>query len=257
MCGIIFKAILCFGVLAVVAHATGHGGHSNTHRKQDAWGNYEFGYDIVDPWGAKNYRQESGDGWGNKWGSYGIRDSDGRLRIVEYVADGHGFRAKIKTNEPGTSNKDSAAAIYNGPDAHGYSHDVVKSGSVAPHFNHGSYKHELKHGHGGHDGYDKIHHAPAHHDAHHDAHHEADYGHDGWSHEVKHVPVHSYKHKEVDHYPSYHHEPSHHGQSHYEPSHQHESGWGSSADNHDGYGYGGDLAGYGNHYSLRYLRHKK
>ena len=56
-----------------------------------------------------------------------------------------------------------------------------------------------------------------------------------------------YKHKEVDHYPVQAHGPSHH-----------ESGWGSSADNHgyDG-GYGGeDLAGYGNHYSLRYLHHK-
>lgn len=57
----------------------------------------------------------------------------------------------------------------------------------------------------------------------------------------------SYKHKEIDHYPVHHHEPSHH-----------ESGWGSSADHHgydSGYG-GGDLAGYGNHYSLRYLHHK-
>ncbi|RWS24272.1 uncharacterized protein B4U80_03227 [Leptotrombidium deliense] len=86
-----------------------------------------------------NYRKESGDAWGNKVGSYGIHDIDGRLRIVDYVADEHGFRAKIRTNEPGTANKDAAATVINGPDHAGYSQSHVSSGHVAPQYNKGAY----------------------------------------------------------------------------------------------------------------------
>jgi len=49
-------------------------------------------------------------------GSYGLRDIDGRIRIVNYVADDGGFRADIKTNEPGVEPKDSAATRVNKPD---------------------------------------------------------------------------------------------------------------------------------------------
>lgn len=34
-------------------------------------------------------------------GSYGLHDKDGRMRVVHYKADKRGFRAVIKTNEPG------------------------------------------------------------------------------------------------------------------------------------------------------------
>ena len=64
-------------------------------------GNYAFGYDIVDGKGASNSRAEVGDGYGNKKGSYTLADIDGRVRKVEYVADKLGFRAAVKTNEPG------------------------------------------------------------------------------------------------------------------------------------------------------------
>ncbi|GIY88404.1 adult-specific rigid cuticular protein 15.7 [Caerostris extrusa] len=50
--------------------------------------------------GATNSRSEVGDGYGNRKGSYTITDIDGRARRVDYVADGHGFRATVKTNEP-------------------------------------------------------------------------------------------------------------------------------------------------------------
>lgn len=40
-----------------------------------------------------------GDAHGNKVGSYIIKDIDGRSRRVDYVADAHGFRATIGTNE--------------------------------------------------------------------------------------------------------------------------------------------------------------
>lgn len=38
-------------------------------------------------------------------GSYGYRGPDGIFRHVEYTADENGFRAKIKTSEPGTANE--------------------------------------------------------------------------------------------------------------------------------------------------------
>lgn len=38
---------------------------------------------------------------GNKVGSYSLADIDGRARRVDYVADKMGFRAAVKTNEPG------------------------------------------------------------------------------------------------------------------------------------------------------------
>ncbi|RWS24581.1 structural constituent of cuticle-like protein, partial [Leptotrombidium deliense] len=89
-------------------------GNSAQHRSQDIIGNYNFGYKEGHATGG-TFRQEAGDAWGNKVGSYGLQDADGRVRTVKYVADGHGFRAHISTNEPGTAAGGSAAAIVNGP----------------------------------------------------------------------------------------------------------------------------------------------
>lgn len=75
-------------------------------------GNYAFGYDEGHSTGG-TFRKESGDAYGNKFGSYGLRDADGRLRIVNYVADAGGFRADIKTNEPGVEPKDPANTAIN------------------------------------------------------------------------------------------------------------------------------------------------
>ncbi|GIY47805.1 uncharacterized protein CEXT_65551 [Caerostris extrusa] len=61
-----------------------------------------------------------------KKGSYTIADIDGRARRVDYVADGHGFRATVKTNEPGTAASAPAAALIASPYA----------GPVAPVVNH-------------------------------------------------------------------------------------------------------------------------
>ena len=57
---------------------------------------------------STQYRHEEGDGHGSVKGSYGYTDDKGIYREVQYVADKQGFRAKINTNEPGTSNQDSA-----------------------------------------------------------------------------------------------------------------------------------------------------
>ncbi|XP_076373337.1 adult-specific rigid cuticular protein 15.7-like [Tachypleus tridentatus] len=113
--------VICVAVGLTSAGGYGGGvGHSTSHRQQNGYGNYNFEYNIADPYGATNHRTESGDGYGKTVGSYGLSDIDGRVRVVDYVADGYGFRANIRTNEPGTSNQDAADAYYNGPDASGY-----------------------------------------------------------------------------------------------------------------------------------------
>ena len=75
-------------------------------------GNYAFGYNEDHATGG-TFRKEKG-GPGVQVGSYGLRDHDGRMRTVNYVADALGFRASISTNEPGTDVKqDPAATNFN------------------------------------------------------------------------------------------------------------------------------------------------
>ncbi|KAH6938974.1 hypothetical protein HPB50_015335 [Hyalomma asiaticum] len=64
---------------------------------------YEFGYETVDEFGNTQYRHETSDAHNNKRGSYGYTDASGISRRVDYVADANGFRAHIRTNEPGTA----------------------------------------------------------------------------------------------------------------------------------------------------------
>lgn len=100
---------------------------------------YDFGYDVKDKEGALTFRKESGDAKSLK-GSYGIREPDGRLRIVRYVADEKGFRAKVETNEPGTGSEDAANVYFNGYDAEKIpSHDVVHKDLGQHSFKHGHY----------------------------------------------------------------------------------------------------------------------
>ncbi|KAL1436660.1 hypothetical protein MTO96_049554 [Rhipicephalus appendiculatus] len=77
-------------------------------------GNYQFGYDEKHTSGG-SFRHETGDAYGNKYGSYGLTDADGRVRIVKYVADANGFRVIVNTNEPGTAPSTPAAASINVP----------------------------------------------------------------------------------------------------------------------------------------------
>ncbi|XP_076334079.1 adult-specific rigid cuticular protein 15.5-like [Tachypleus tridentatus] len=118
------KAVILFALIAIVKAGlpalhvplgyAATSGVSNLARQQDSHGNYKFGYDIVRGTGASNSRYEQGDSHGNKIGSYSIADIDGRIRIVDYVADDYGFRAFIRTNEPGTKNDDPADVEING-----------------------------------------------------------------------------------------------------------------------------------------------
>ncbi|XP_022645465.1 uncharacterized protein LOC111243734 [Varroa destructor] len=74
---------------------------SVSSRSADGQGNYKFSYNEKHSTGG-SFRLESGNAYGGVTGSYGLVDADGRQRIVTYVADANGFRASIKTNEPGT-----------------------------------------------------------------------------------------------------------------------------------------------------------
>ncbi|GIY76425.1 cuticle protein 16.8 [Caerostris extrusa] len=77
---------------------------------------YKFGYSIKDHHGEQ-HREESGNGAGAVVGNYGFTDDRGIARQVNYVADHAGFRAQVKTNEPGTANQSPAAVrmISNDP----------------------------------------------------------------------------------------------------------------------------------------------
>lgn len=68
---------------------------------------YSFGYAIKDKHGEQ-HRQEIGDGLHKVTGSYGFKDERGIERQVNYIADKEGFRAEIKTNEPGTASLNPA-----------------------------------------------------------------------------------------------------------------------------------------------------
>ncbi|UYV83210.1 hypothetical protein LAZ67_23000226 [Cordylochernes scorpioides] len=109
----IFLVACCVALSHAVLHYGG--GASSNFRKQNDFGNYGFGYQIANGYGAVNGRQEVGDGHGNVAGSYNIADRDGRVRKVSYVADGHGFRAVVNTNEPGTAASLPAAAVMASP----------------------------------------------------------------------------------------------------------------------------------------------
>lgn len=69
---------------------------------------YQFGYKIKDDYGNEQSREEAGDAYGVVKGTYGLIDKHGIYRQVVYTADDYGFKAYIKTNEPGTANQDPA-----------------------------------------------------------------------------------------------------------------------------------------------------
>ncbi|GIY75137.1 cuticle protein 10.9 [Caerostris darwini] len=72
---------------------------------------YQFDYTARDEQGNTHYRNEQGDQSGAMRGSYGYTDNQGLYRVVDYVADAGGFRANVRTNEPGTDGKESPADV--------------------------------------------------------------------------------------------------------------------------------------------------
>lgn len=86
-------------------------------------------------------RQEQGDAAGNKVGSYAYVDAHGISRQVDYVADAQGFRAVVKTNEPGTESQNPAdvelissavPAAYSSPAVAAYAQPAAYRPALAP-----------------------------------------------------------------------------------------------------------------------------
>ncbi|XP_015914675.2 la-related protein Larp4B-like [Parasteatoda tepidariorum] len=119
---------------------------------------YKFGYSIKDKHGEQ-HREKSGTG-GHVTGSYGFTDDRGIHREVHYVADHGGFRAQVKTNEPGTANQNPAAVhihssapahghLYGGYAGHGHAYANHGHGHVAHGHGHVAHGHgHVPHGHG-------------------------------------------------------------------------------------------------------------
>ncbi|KPM09986.1 structural constituent of cuticle-like protein [Sarcoptes scabiei] len=72
-----------------------------TYKPHPAPEPYNFQYAANDEYGNNQYRNEEQDKSGVIRGSYGYTDANGLYRVVDYVADDDGFRASIRTNEPG------------------------------------------------------------------------------------------------------------------------------------------------------------
>ncbi|GBM91705.1 hypothetical protein AVEN_14911-1 [Araneus ventricosus] len=72
---------------------------------------YSFDYKATDEEENVHYHQEQADASGTVRGSYGYTDVQGLYRVVDYIADASGFRASIRTNEPGTDGKESPADV--------------------------------------------------------------------------------------------------------------------------------------------------
>ncbi|GBN83008.1 hypothetical protein AVEN_145957-1 [Araneus ventricosus] len=119
--------MLALALISCFALASAMGGHE-IHRPQP----YKFGYSVKDHHGEQ-HREESGNGAGGVVGSYGFTDDRGIARQVNYVADHAGFRAQVKTNEPGTANQNPAAVqvISNDPYARGAAEPFLSRPTVA------------------------------------------------------------------------------------------------------------------------------
>ncbi|KAI1308658.1 Cuticle protein 10.9 [Halotydeus destructor] len=72
---------------------------------------YNFGYDVHDENGNHQYRKEESDANGVVRGTYGYTDAYGLYRLVDYVADASGFKANIRSNEPGVNSSPSANVV--------------------------------------------------------------------------------------------------------------------------------------------------
>jgi len=134
----------CLVAIIVSCIATGHYDHHDDHddKHHYHYQPYGFGYDIHDAHGNKQWRHEKSSHAHAVEGSYGYKDKYGNWREVNYVADKNGFRAHVKTNEPGTAPKDPASVKmdanpdphlhrHHGGYSHGHGHDDYKHAAAS------------------------------------------------------------------------------------------------------------------------------
>ncbi|XP_013773457.1 uncharacterized protein LOC106458484 [Limulus polyphemus] len=107
---VVLFASLVAMVTAGYVGSPGYGGYGHDYYYPQP---YNFGYNVVDYYGNQQWRAEQSDAGNRKTGSYGYRDAYGLWREVNYVADEYGFRANVKSNEPGTANQNPAdVSVY-------------------------------------------------------------------------------------------------------------------------------------------------
>ncbi|XP_022697042.1 uncharacterized protein LOC111265004 [Varroa jacobsoni] len=129
---VVLAALVVSAYAGLVGHGIGlHTGSSLSSRAEDGLGNYKFAYNEKHATGG-TFRSEAGNPWGVA-GSYGLTDIDGRQRVVNYVADGHGFRASIKTNEPGTAPQAAAATSIATPGVAAIAKTIAAPVALAAH----------------------------------------------------------------------------------------------------------------------------
>ncbi|KAF8773279.1 Cuticle protein 16.8 like protein [Argiope bruennichi] len=108
----LFKGLLLLSIAAVALAQYGHGygapapayGHNDYVSFPNPSPTKNGTTSPVTRGNSKQTPQEHGDGHGNVQGSYGYVDAHGISRQVDYVADGHGFRAQ---NQNHTSRNES------------------------------------------------------------------------------------------------------------------------------------------------------
>ncbi|GFX41227.1 cuticle protein 16.8 [Trichonephila clavipes] len=108
---VLLVAALAAVSLALPYGAPAYGAPAYGYEEKYAPQPFDFGYETNDHYGTTTFRKENGDGQGRVQGSYGYKDLNGIERVVEYVADEHGYRADIKTNEPGTESQNPANVV--------------------------------------------------------------------------------------------------------------------------------------------------
>jgi hypothetical protein len=118
-----YKVIIYVLLCAIAAYADNDqiASYGNDNRYDSGYESYKpmpysFGYQSRDKYGTELGRQESGDEYGAVKGSYSYLNEKGLSRKVEYIADKDGFRAVIKTNEPGVEKSRPADVVLDGPD---------------------------------------------------------------------------------------------------------------------------------------------
>ncbi|RWS17569.1 cuticle protein-like protein [Dinothrombium tinctorium] len=74
---------------------------TEVHRENGPPNPYNFEFKNEDNDGNQQFHSETGDENGAKRGTYGYSSSNGVYRIVDYIADRNGYKATVRTNEPG------------------------------------------------------------------------------------------------------------------------------------------------------------
>nr|XP_042901777.1 histidine-rich glycoprotein-like isoform X1 [Parasteatoda tepidariorum] len=168
------KIILSCLLIAVTAADQHHDHHEHHHAHP-----YKFGY-VAKGKDGSHHRHEEGDGHGGVKGSYGYVDHHGIHREVHYVADKGGFRAEVKTNEPGTANQDPAHVKLHSHASHHHHQEPHHHHHQEPH--HAQHHHHQQPHHAHHHQHQEPHHAHHHHHQQpHHAHHHEHHGHQ-WKH---------------------------------------------------------------------------